>query len=79
MLGDSHCVIQGDRPSIPGSTGDSSANVDGRAAPRHEAISSLLPSCTTAWILSDGKIGDEVQCYGIAEALGLKPERRLMW
>ncbi|HEY1735416.1 MAG TPA: mitochondrial fission ELM1 family protein [Methylovirgula sp.] len=26
--------------------------------------------------MTDGKIGDEVQCLGIAEALGLKPERR---
>jgi mitochondrial fission protein ELM1 len=28
--------------------------------------------------LTDGKIGDEVQCLGIAEALGLSPERRLI-
>ncbi|MBV8850645.1 MAG: mitochondrial fission ELM1 family protein [Methylobacteriaceae bacterium] len=32
----------------------------------------------TAWVLSDGKIGDEAQCFGIAEALGLSPERRLI-
>jgi uncharacterized protein len=38
----------------------------------------LLPPGTTAWVLSDGKIGDEVQCFGIAEALGLSPERRLI-
>ena len=38
----------------------------------------LLPPATTAWVLSDGKIGDEVQCFGIAEALGLSPERRLI-
>jgi mitochondrial fission protein ELM1 len=38
----------------------------------------LLPASTTAWILSDGKIGDETQCYGIAEALGLTAERRLV-
>jgi mitochondrial fission protein ELM1 len=38
----------------------------------------LLPGGTTAWVLSDGKIGDEVQCFGIAEALGLSPERRLI-
>ncbi len=53
------------------------ASVDGRAKPGHDA-SSLLPSTTTAWVLSDGKIGDEVQCFGIAEALGLKPQRRLV-
>lgn len=39
---------------------------------------SLLPPGTTAWILSDGKIGDEVQCFGLAEALGVIPERRLV-
>jgi mitochondrial fission protein ELM1 len=38
----------------------------------------LLPPGTIAWVLSDGKIGDEVQCFGIAEALGLSPERRLI-
>jgi uncharacterized protein len=38
----------------------------------------LLPRRTTAWVLSDGKIGDEVQCFGIAEALGLSPQRRLI-
>ena len=37
-----------------------------------------MPPGTTAWILSDGKIGDEVQCFGLAEALGLKAERRLV-
>jgi mitochondrial fission protein ELM1 len=38
----------------------------------------LLPRGTTAWVLSDGKTGDEVQCFGIAEALGLSPQRRLI-
>ncbi len=37
-----------------------------------------LPAGTSAWVLSDGKIGDEVQCFGIAEELGLAPERRLI-
>ncbi len=37
-----------------------------------------LPAGTSAWVLSDGKIGDEVQCFGIAEELGLTPERRLI-
>ena len=37
-----------------------------------------LPAGTRAWVLSDGKIGDEVQCFGIAEELGLAPERRLI-
>jgi mitochondrial fission protein ELM1 len=30
----------------------------------------------TAWILTDGKAGDEVPCLGVAEALGLSPEVR---
>jgi uncharacterized protein len=36
----------------------------------------LLPASTRCWALTDGKIGDEVQCLGIAEALGLTPECR---
>ena len=38
----------------------------------------LLPEGTRAWVLTDGKIGDEVQCFGLATALGLDPERRLV-
>ena len=38
----------------------------------------LLPPGTTAWVLTDGKIGDEVQCFGIIDALGLAAERRLV-
>ena len=30
----------------------------------------------TAWVLTDGKAGDELQCLGIAEALNLKPDIR---
>ncbi len=37
-----------------------------------------LPTGTLCWVLTDGKIGDEVQCLGIAEALGVMPERRLV-
>lgn len=33
----------------------------------------LLPQPTRCWILTDGKIGDEVQCRGLAEALGVIP------
>jgi mitochondrial fission protein ELM1 len=36
----------------------------------------MLPPSTTCWVLSDGKAGDEVQCVGVAEALGLTPEIR---
>ncbi|WP_339071769.1 mitochondrial fission ELM1 family protein [Methylovirgula sp. 4M-Z18] len=39
---------------------------------------SLVPQGTTAWILTDGKIGDEVHCFGIAETLGLEPVRKLI-
>ena len=38
----------------------------------------LLPPNTTCWVITDGKIGDEVHCFGIAQALGLTPERRLV-
>lgn len=37
-----------------------------------------MPTGSLCWVLTDGKIGDEVQCLGIAEALGLTPERRLI-
>jgi len=37
-----------------------------------------LPASTKTWMLTDGKIGDETQCLGIAEALGLTAERRLI-
>jgi mitochondrial fission protein ELM1 len=30
----------------------------------------------TAWILTDGKAGDEAQCLGVVEALGIEPEVR---
>lgn len=40
----------------------------------------VAPLCAgkTCWILTDGKIGDEVQCFGLAKALGLQAERRLI-
>jgi uncharacterized protein len=37
-----------------------------------------IPPETTVWVITDGKIGDEVHCFGIAQALGLVPERRLI-
>ena len=33
----------------------------------------LLPAGTTAWVLASGKAGHEVNCLGIAKALGLDP------
>ncbi|MBV1702246.1 MAG: mitochondrial fission ELM1 family protein [Hyphomicrobiales bacterium] len=37
-----------------------------------------LPGSPRAWVITDGKIGDEVQCFGIAKALGLQAERHLV-
>jgi mitochondrial fission protein ELM1 len=36
----------------------------------------MLPPDTRAWILTDGKPGDENQCAGVAQALGLTPQIR---
>jgi len=35
-----------------------------------------LPASLTAWVLTDGKAGDELQALSVAEALGLDPEIR---
>ncbi len=35
-----------------------------------------LPPSATAWVLTDGKAGDEGQCLAVAEALGLAPQLR---
>ena len=37
-----------------------------------------FPPGTTAWVLSDGKIGDEVQCFGVLSATDIATERRLV-
>ncbi|MFI5012283.1 MAG: mitochondrial fission ELM1 family protein [Hyphomicrobiales bacterium] len=34
----------------------------------------MLPSSTTAWVLTDGKAGDTAICFGVVEALGLEPK-----
>lgn len=39
-------------------------------------MASLLPKKLSAWVLTDGKAGDESQCLGVVEALGLKAELR---
>lgn len=41
-------------------------------------LAAKLPKDARAWLISDGKIGDEVQCLGILSSLGLAPERRLI-
>ena len=33
-----------------------------------------MASLKTAWIVTDGKAGDELQCLGVTDALHLKPE-----
>lgn len=43
-----------------------------------ERSPSKVCSCLPAWLLSDGKIGDELPCLGLAEAMGFAPERRLV-
>lgn len=35
-----------------------------------------MPAEPTLWVLTDGKAGDEVQCLGVAERLGVVPEIR---
>ena len=42
----------------------------------HEIADRLMPEGTTAWVLASGKAGHEVNCFGIAEALGLVPALR---
>ncbi len=38
------------------------------------AVMSLPRSLETCWVVSDGKAGMEIQCLGLAEALGLAPQ-----
>jgi mitochondrial fission protein ELM1 len=78
MLDDSRSLMPGPGPGIHASERTDVLDVDGRAKAGHDAPSTSLPPGTTAWVVSDGKIGDEVQCLGIAEALGLSAERRLI-
>lgn len=39
-------------------------------------VAPALPPGTRVWVLSDGKAGDELQCVGVAEALGAPFELR---
>lgn len=45
---------------------------------KKEPETALLSAVAPAWILTDGKAGDEAQCIGVAEALGLAYERRII-
>src|SRR5215207_9290402 len=47
-----------------------------RARRQDAAVPLPLDLSTRAWVLTDGKAGDEEPCRGIAEALGLEPELR---
>jgi uncharacterized protein len=44
--------------------------------PQDQTPDQVLPRATRCWILTDGKIGDEVQCRGLAEALHIEAELR---
>ncbi len=44
--------------------------------PKGSPFGNPLPPDLRVWILSDGKAGDENQCRGVAEALGLQAEVR---
>jgi mitochondrial fission protein ELM1 len=44
--------------------------------PQDQTPDQFLPQATRCWILTDWKIGDEVQCRGVAEALNIEAELR---
>lgn len=43
---------------------------------KNEIADRLMPEGTTAWVLGSGKAGHEVNCLGVAAALGLEPALR---
>ncbi len=49
-----------------------------KVMPEGSSMRETRPSSPLVWVLSDGKIGDETQCFGIVEALGLAARRRLI-
>lgn len=51
------------RPDTPPES-DPAADIDSRG----------LPDGTSCWVVTDGKAGMEIQCLGLAEALGLEPQ-----
>ncbi|MET7243748.1 mitochondrial fission ELM1 family protein [Methylobacterium sp. EM32] len=42
------------------------------------SLSPLLPAGTTAWLITDGKAGDLAPCRGLAEALGVAADERVI-
>lgn len=51
---------------------------NGGAAAAPEFVGPLAGLGLACWVVCDGKIGDEVPCFGLARALGLAPERRVV-
>lgn len=45
---------------------------------KKEPETAISSAAAPVWILTDGKAGDEAQCIGVAEALGLAYERRVV-
>ncbi|MGE5766651.1 MAG: ELM1/GtrOC1 family putative glycosyltransferase, partial [Bacteroidota bacterium] len=54
------------RPDVPPPSAPSPAGA--------AALPAALPDGLTCWVVTDGKAGMEIQCLGLAEALGLTPE-----
>src|ERR1700689_193751 len=52
------------------------AGLGRKKLPEDQKGDPLLPRSTRCWILTDGKIGDEVQCRGLAEALHVEADLR---
>ena len=48
------------------------------AASDNAQIARKLLAGATCWTLTDGKAGDEAPCLGLAQALGLKAEKRVV-
>ncbi|TGE00096.1 mitochondrial fission ELM1 family protein [Methylobacterium nonmethylotrophicum] len=48
------------------------------AFPSPPAPAGLLPAGTTTWLITDGKAGDLAPCRGLAEALGVMAEERVV-
>ncbi len=51
---------------------------NGAGAGGDENVGPLAGLGLSCWVLSDGKIGDEVPCFGLARALGLAPARHVV-
>jgi uncharacterized protein len=44
--------------------------------PQDSLLKDVMPKDLAAWVLTDGKAGDEGQCLAVAEAMGLSPSVR---